>query len=564
MMVGLWVGATAGASGIEWAEVSDWRLLEAAKDANNWLTSYRTYNGWRYSPLSQINTETVRKLSPKWLSALGDVGAQEATPLVNDGVLVVTSPSLLVNRVIALDAATGQVLWKHETKLPEDLSGLVRILPHNRGVALYKDKIYFGTLDGRLIALPAATGRVAWETTLADYKDGYFISMAPLAAKGKVVVGMSGPGEMGPRGVIAGVDPETGEIRWRTFTIPAAGEAGAETWAEDSWKYGGGAVWLTGTYDPELNLLYFGVGNPAPWIAELRRGDNLYTNSVLALDADTGQLKWYFQYLPNDAWDLDPAHEHLLLDVKRDGAEIKATFQANKLGFAWMLDRRTGKFVRATPFARLQTIFKGVDPATGKVIENPGMRPKLGGPPLQVCPSLFGGRNWAHAAYNPHTGLVYQPSLELCMKYWYPSEIAYKRGALYIGAEFEIYTPLDRAGALRAIDPATGDIVWEWWNRAPLQAGGALTTGGGLVFVGTPEGRLVALNARSGEQLWEFQLGTPVTAPPIAYSVGGRQYVAVVAGGNKGPMDLWGKEPKLDHLKKLSFGGMLVVFGLPA
>jgi alcohol dehydrogenase (cytochrome c) len=548
----------------EWSAVTDWRLLEADKDANNWLTYYRTYNGWRYSPLSQVNLQNIRRLTPKWMLALGEAGNQQATALVNDGVLIVTAIlGQEKNRVYAVDAASGRVLWKHEHKLPEELSGLVRILSMNRGAALYKDKVYFGTLDAQLVALKAATGEVAWQTPVADFKDGYFFTMAPLAVKGKIIVGSSGPGEMGARGFVVAFDADTGKEVWRTYTIPKAGEPGADTWAGESWKYGGGAVWLTGTYDPKLNLVYYGVGNPAPWDANLRKGANLYTNSAIALDVDTGQLKWYHQYHPNDTWDLDTPNEHLLLTVERGGRAIPITFQPNKTGFHFSLDRSNGKFVAAKRFARHINIWQGVDPETGKLIENPGMRPVGGAAPMDLCPAIFGGRNWAHAAYHPGTGFVYLPSMEMCNKYWLAKEIEYKRGALFIGAEFEVYPAQDQAGGMRAIDPNSGDIVWEWWTKAPIQAGGALATGGGLVFVSTQEGRLVALNATNGEQLWEFSLGAPVTGPPITYSIGGKQYIAVVTGGGKVTTDLLvGKDPRLQFLKDLPLGGTLNVFGL--
>jgi alcohol dehydrogenase (cytochrome c) len=564
LILWLLVVAPVPAVAVEWSEVTDWRLLEADKDANNWLTYYRTYNGWRYSPLSQVNLQNVRRLTPKWTLSLGEAGNQQATALVNNGVLIVTATlGQEKNRVFAVDAASGRVLWKHEHKLPEELSGLVRLIPMNRGVALYKDKVYFGTLDAQLIALKASTGEIAWQTNVADFKDGYFFTMAPLAAKGKIIVGTSGPGEMGPRGFVAALDADTGKEVWRTYTIPAAGEPGADTWAGESWKYGGGSVWLTGTYDPKLNLVYYGVGNPAPWDANLRKGANLYTNSAIALDVDTGQLKWYHQYHPNDTWDLDTPHEHLLLTVERGGRAIPITFQPNKTGFHFSLDRSNGKFVAAKRFARHINIWKGVDPETGKLIENPGMRPVGGAPPMDICPAVFGGRNWAHAAYHPGTSLVYLPSLEMCNKYSLAKEVVYKRGALFIGADFEAYAAQDQAGGVRAIDPNSGEIVWEWWTTAPIQSGGALATGGGLVFTSTQDGRLVALNATNGEQLWEFSLGAPVSGPPITYSVGGRQYIAVVTGGGKVTGDLLiGKDPRLQFLKNLPLGGTLNVFGL--
>jgi alcohol dehydrogenase (cytochrome c) len=274
-------------------------------------------------------------------------------------------------------------------------------------------------------------------------------------------------------------------------------------------------------------------------------------------------MKWYYQYHSNDTWDLDTPHEHLLLSLQRDGRSMPITFQPNKTGFYFSLDRNSGKFIAAKRFTRNVNIWKDVDPQTGKLIENPGMRPEAGAPPIDLCPSIFGGRNWAHAAYHPGTGLVYLPSMEMCNTYSLVKDIVYRRGALYIGAEFTAHAAQDQAGAVRAIDPAKGETAWEWWTRAPIQAGGAMATGGGLVFAGTQDGKLVALNATNGEQLWEFSLGTPVTGPPVTYSVGGRQYVAVVTGGGKVTInDLVGKDPRLQYLKDVPIGGTLNVFGL--
>src|SRR5207249_5911602 len=286
---------------------------------------------------------------------------------------------------------TGDLLWKHDRRIPEDVGALVRVIPHNRGVALYKDKVIFGTLDAHLVALDAKTGKQAWETKIADYADGYFMSAAPLVAKGKIVIGIAGPGEMGPRGFIEAFDAETGKSRWRWYSIPAAGEPGSETWPADTWKIGGGAVWHAGTYDPITNLLYFGTGNPAPWIADMRKGDNLYTMSAVALDLDTGTLKWHFQYLPNDAWDYDTTAEHHVIDVVRNGQTHKAVVQANKLGYVYTLDRVTGQFLSAVPFIKSLN-WGGPDPATGKARENAGRRPTMGGPPSRSAPHCSAGR----------------------------------------------------------------------------------------------------------------------------------------------------------------------------
>jgi alcohol dehydrogenase (cytochrome c) len=398
---------------------------------------------------------------------------------------------------------------------------------------------------------------------MADYKDGYFFTMAPLAADGKIIVGSSGPGEMGNRGFIAALDADSGRELWRTYTIPTAGEPNADTWAGESWKHGGGAVWLTGTYDPDAKTVFFGVGNPAPWDANLRKGKNLYTTSVLALEARTGQIKWFRQYHPNDTWDLDTPHEHLLFTMNRNGQQIPVTFQPNKTGFYFTLDRSNGKFVQAKKFAKNVNVWSDVNPETGELVENPGMRPAAGGAPMNICPSIFGGRNWAHASYNPRTNTVFLPSMELCNKYSIAKDIEYKRGALYIGADFTTYSPEENAGVVRAIDPTNQKTVWEWWTKAPLQAGGTVATAGGLVFVGTQDGKLVGLNQANGKQVWEFNLGAPVTGPPISFGVGGKQYIAVVTGGGKVTGDLLvGDDPKLQYVKSIPVGGTLTVFGL--
>lgn len=556
--------APAAAPAVEWVDVTDQRLADPDREPQNWLTYYRSYNGWRFSPLTQINLQNVRRLTPKWMLSLGEAGNQQATPLVNNGIMIVTSPlGQEINRVYAVDAATGRVLWKHETKLPEELSGLVKILSMNRGAALYRDRVFFGTLDARVVALNARTGAVVWQTTLADYRDGYFFTMAPLAADGRIIIGSSGPGEMGNRGFVAALDPDSGRELWRTYTIPAPGEPGSDTWPGETWKHGGGAVWLTPTYDPQHRLLYVGVGNPAPWDANLRKGANLYTNSVLALDIATGAIRWFRQYHPNDTWDLDTPHEHLLLTLRRDGQQIPVTFQPQKTGFYFTLDRTTGKFIAAKKFAKNVNIWSGVDPETGRLIENPGMRPVAGAPPMNICPAIFGSRNWAHASYNPKTNLVFLPGLELCNRYSLAKEIEYKRGALYIGADFVAYTPEENAGVVRAIDPVNQRTVWEWWTRAPIQAGGTLATAGGLVFVGTQDGKLVALNQANGKPVWEFSLGAPVTGPPISFAVNGKQHIAVITGGGKVTGDLLvGDDPKLQYLKSIPLGGTLTVFGL--
>jgi alcohol dehydrogenase (cytochrome c) len=544
----------------EWRDVTDDRLRDAASDPASWLMYNRTYNGWRHSPLDQINAGNVKKLVPRWIFAGGTLGEQQMTPVVNGGVMITTSTALGFNRVHALNAVTGELLWKHERKIPDDVAALVRLVPHNRGVALHRDKVIFGTLDAYLVALDAKTGKPAWETRIADYADGYFVSQAPLVVKGHVIVGVAGPGEMGPRGFVEAFDAETGKSRWRWYSVPAAGEPGSETWAADTWKVGGGAVWHTGTFDPGTNLLYLGTGNPAPWIADMRRGDNLYTNSAVALDTDTGALKWYHQYLANDAWDYDTMAEHHVLDVVRNGQTHKAVVQANKLGYVYTLDRVTGKFLSAAPFVTSVT-WGRPDPVTGKAVEQPGMRPKMGGPPVEICPSLVGATGWQPKVYNPKTGYLYIPSNEFCMRYGYVPDLTYRKGQLFTGVTVEHFGKAEQAGVLRAFDVAQNKVVWEWSNRTPLISH-TLSTGGDLVFQGTAEGKVVALNASTGQELWSFNLGTPQSGGIVSYAVDGRQYVAVAAGGTLRSSVWFGKEPKWANATRVNWSDIVVVFGL--
>ena len=541
-------------------DVTDDRLLNAESDGANWLMYNRTYNGWRYSPLAQINAGTIKRLVPKWIFAGGALGEQQMTPVVNDGVMFTTSTALGWNRVHALNARTGEALWRHERKIPEDVGALVRVIPHNRGVALYRDRVIFGTLDAHLVALDAKTGAPVWETKIADYADGYFVSQAPLVVKGKVVVGIAGPGEMGPRGFVEAFDAATGKSLWRWYSIPAAGEAGSETWSADTWKIGGGAVWHTGTYDPATNLLYVGTGNPAPWIADMRRGDNLYTMSAVALDVDTGTLKWYHQYLANEAWDFDTMAEHHVIDVVRNGQSHKAVVQANKLGYVYTLDRINGKFLSAAPFVKSLT-WGGPDPTTGKGVENAGMRPRMGGPPVEVCPSLLGATGWQPKVYNPKTGYLYIPSNEFCMRYAYVADLTYKKGQLFTGVTTEHFSKAEQAGVLRAFDVNQNKVVWEWSNRTPLISH-TLSTAGDLVFQGTPEGKVVALNAKNGQELWSFSLGTPQSGGIMSYAVDGKQYLAVAAGGTLRSQVWFGKEPKWGNALKMNWSDLVVVFGL--
>lgn len=564
LLVASSLGSRAGAEdATRWTPVTDERLLNAAKDPTDWLQYYRTLDGWRFSPLDQINTGNVSRLVVKWMFPLGEVGEQEGHPIVNDGVLLVTAANIPHNSVFALDAATGRPLWKWTRKTPEDLTAFARIHPHSRGVAVYGDTVIVPTLDAKLIALDAKTGKPVWETAVADYKDGYYLNSPPIVARGTLVTGPAGPGEMGIRGFAAGFDAKTGKALWRTYFVPEPGQPGSDTWEGDSWQRGGGAVWLPPTYDAETDTVYFGTGNPSPFIDAVRKGDNLYTSSVVALDRATGKMKWYRQYLPNDAWDYDTMNEHTVLTIKRDGKEVPAVVSAHKIGFMYAFDKRDGAFLWAKKFARDVDWADGIDPATGRPIERRGTRPVMGGEKVSLCPSLLGARNWVPSTYSPVTGLLYLPTFETCMKYGYVKEIKWTRGLAYTGVAWDLVVKDGDLGAVRAYDPNTGDLVWEHRVRSPLIHSGLLSTGGGLVFFQTLEGEFRALDAKTGKLLHAFNSGLIASAAPVSYAVNGKQYVAVVAGGKTRIRGWFSAERKLDYLAGRNFSGMLVVYGLP-
>ncbi len=554
---------TAPTPALEWTPVTDERLLNADREPNNWLQYYRTHNGWSYSPLKQINTRNVKRLQVKWMFSLGELGEQQSFPMVNNGIMIVTAANIPHNTVYALDAATGRLLWKWMRKTPDDLTAFARIHPQSRGVALYENLVIVPTLDAKLIALDAKTGKQVWETTTADYKDGYYLNSPPLVARGLLIMGPAGPGEMGIRGWAAAFDAKTGKEVWRFSTVPESGQPGGDTWAGDSWQRGGGSIWLPPTYDAGTDTVYFAVGNPSPFIDAVRKGDNLYTNSVLAVDRATGKIKWYYQYVPNDAWDYDTMNEHAVLTLKRNGQEIPAVVSFQKPGFVTALDRRDGKIIYVKKFTKNTDWAEGIDMATGRPTERPGVRPVMGGEKVEMCPSLLGARNWVPSSYNPLTGLIYVPTMEVCMRYGYVKEIKWTRGLAYTGVAWDAVMKGESGGAIRAYDPNTGDMVWEHLLKAPPIHSGILSTGGGLVFFQTMEGQFKALDAKTGKLLYEFNTGTFASAGPVTYAVNGKQYVATVAGGKTRIRGWFAAERKLDHLLNINFNGLLIVYGLP-
>jgi alcohol dehydrogenase (cytochrome c) len=427
------------------------------------------------------------------------------------------------NNVTALDVHTGRSLWAYNRPIPKDLH-TVGFFRTNRGVAVIDKFVVFGSLDAHLVALDAATGAVRWDSEVADYKFGYCITGAPIALDGKVVTGVAG-GEAGIRGFVDAYDTKTGKRVWRFWTIPGTGEPGNETWLGDSWKIGGGSTWLSGTYDPDLRILYWGVGNPGPDLnADSRIGDNLYTCSLVALDADTGRLRWHFQFTPHDDHDWDATEIPLLINATVRGQHRKVVAMANRNGFYYLLDRATGEFLLGVPYAK-QTWAKGIDDR-GRPVVLPNTSPTLEG--ALVYPSLQGATNWFSPSYSPKTNLFYVAVREMG-SYYFKGEAEYKPGGLFAGGGEHALDGDEAWGAVRALNPDTGKLIWEFRLKSPPWAG-VLSTGGGLVFGGSNEGNFYALDAKSGKPLWDFQTGSSIESNPISFVIDEQQHVAVAAG----------------------------------
>jgi len=537
--------------------VTDARLRDP--EPENWLMFRRTYDGWGYSPLDDIHAGNVGNLSLAWTMSTGVTEGHQSPPMVNNGIMYITTP---LNHVIAVDAATGEGLWEYARQLPFDIS---LIHPTNRGVALYGDSVYMATSDANLVALDAQTGEVIWEKPVANYRAGYYMTLAPMAAKGKILVGVSG-GERGVRGFVTALDAQTGDEVWKTYTVPAPGEFGNDSWPEGAWETGGASIWVTGNYDPELNLSFWGTGNAGPWTGELRPGDNLFANSVIALDVDTGEMKGYHQYHWNGSWDWDEVSPPVLMDVERDGRTIKALVHAGRNGYLWVLERTAGgiNFIDAEPYV-YQNVFTSLDPETGRPEYNLDHKPGLG-KLAQYCPSLSGGKNWVPAAYSPQTGLFYIPANDNYCSAWAGTEAEYRPGQNFTGItgmEARIVEGADHIGEIQAWNINTGEEVWtqefEMANWGPV-----LATGGNLIFSGgTADRHFRAHNASTGELLWQQRLNSGVTGVPTTFSVDGKQYVAVQSGWG---IDAAGMQRRLDALQGRTTivpqGGVVWVFAL--
>ena len=547
----------ASSNASRYSAVTDERLLNP--EPRNWLMYRRTYDGWGHSPLDHIDSGNVAGLRPAWTYATGVNEGHQSPPIVNDGRMFLTTPG---SQVLALDARTGYLKWRYRRYLPEDLQ---QMHPTNRGVGLYGDKVYVATVDAFVVALDAETGRVVWEQAVEDYSRGYYMTLAPLVAEGKVMVGVSG-GEFGIRGFVVALDAETGEEIWRRHTIPSPGEPGSETWPGETWRTGGVPVWVTGHYDPELGVSYWGTGNGGPWMGDVRQGDNLYSSSVLAIDVGTGELRGHHQYHWNDSWDWDEVSAPLLIDVERGGRTVPALVHPARNGYLWLLERTAEgiEFVDAQPYVH-QNVFTAIDPDSGRPEYDPEHKPGTG-KPAKFCPSWWGGKNWPPAAYNPKTGFLYIPANENLCAELEGTEVEYTPGRQYMGMEGRLYLRdgADHIGELQAWNLNTGKRVWTHEFESQTW-GPVLTTGGNLVFTGGTNDRVFrAFDATTGELLWQQRTSSGITGVPTSYEIDGTQFVAVQSGwgvdAQRGQNALNGIRGETLHVPQ---GGVLWVFALP-
>jgi alcohol dehydrogenase (cytochrome c) len=508
------------------------RLLNP--DERDWLMIRRTYDGWGYSPLADITPANVERMRLVWTKPTGVERVHEAAPIVNGGVMFITAPN---NIVMALDAASGDVLWRYQRPRPK---GAFVLHDTNRGVALYGDKVFVAAGEAVLVALDARTGKEAWVANVADNKSAYYLTLAPLVADGKLLVGTSG-GEFGVRGFISAFDPDTGKELWRTFMIPAPGEPGSDTWPKgEQWRTGGAPVWVTGNYDPETNLAYFGTGNGGPWIGDQRPGDNLYVASTVAVDVATGRIRGHFQYDPNESWDWDEVSPPIVVDYQRNGRTVKGLINVARDGYIWFLERfpdRIG-FVEGKPFVT-QDVYRSLDPVTGRPDVDPAHKPGTG-KAASFCPSPHGGKNWPPVAFSPKTRLMYVPANNNLCGVMTGVAVRYERGKAFAGTRsgMPFLTPgADHVGEVQAWNVDTGTRAWTHAYQKTPNWGSMLVTGGGVLFTGgTNDRKIHAFDASTGKLLWEYQTTSGIVAPPTTFRVNGKQYLAVLSG--------WGGDPR--------------------
>ena len=510
-----------------WAQSLD-ELKTDGQNTENVTTHGMGYSLQRYSPLTQINKSTVKRLVPVWSLSLNNDLGEQAQPLIYHGVMYVTNAKWTV----AVDVATGRQIWRTPTEWDPATPRVVCCGVSNKGPAIYNGKLFRTTLDAFVIALDMKTGKEVWKQKFAEWKEGYSSTAAPLIANGVLITGMSGA-EYGVRGFLDGWDPDTGNKLWRRYTVPGPGELGFETWpAEtDAYQHGGGSTWITGSYDPDLDLVYWGTGNAAPWNPSLRSGDSLYTAGVVAIQPKTGALAWHYQWTPNDMYDYDGVNENVLADVKIDSSMRKLLIHADRNGFLYVLDRINGKVIAAHAYEKVNWAER-IDLASGRPLLTELSTRLVAGEEVEMWPGTRGGKNWVPMAFNPKTGLVYLSSLHRArvVKFVPPGE--YKAGQRFVGAETKIpdVAPEEPWGYYMAVDPLTGETKWKIALSDFANWAGMMATEGGLVFTGKQTGEFIAIDEANGEILWQFQTGSGINSSPITYTFKGRQYVTVLSG----------------------------------
>lgn len=560
------IAITAGLLGsVPGVALGDEALNRAMQVESNWATYGRTYDNTRFSPLSQITDQNVGQLKLAYAFQLGALRSNEATPIVIGDTMYISSSSG-PRSVYALDARTGSIKWRYQPEIAEDVEPFVCCDLDSRGVTFAGGKIVFGTLDGHLMALDAQTGKEAWNTQVVDYKQGSAITSPPVVVKSMVITGYAG-GEYGARGALQAYDLETGKQVWKTYMIPGPGEAGHETWKGDSWEHGGANAWLVGSYDAKTNTVFYGTSNPSPWNAAVRstgtsdygKLTNLYSSSTVALDPDTGAIKWAIQSTPAETWDYDGVNELVLADLKINGQQTPVLMKADRNGFFFVANRETGKLISAEPFVPVNWA-KSYDIANARPIEDPTKRPRNDYKATDICPSWMGGKNWQPMSFNPQTGLAYVTTNNMCQN-MQTAEVNYRRGTFFLGNEFEVVPgPGNHLGQLLALDPVTQKPAWTLDLPLPWN-GGTMTTAGNLVFFGDITGKFHALDAKNGKELWTMNVGSGVGAGPMTYAVDGKQYVAILVGRAESPPAFMGEVGK-KILSATPEGCTLFVFSL--
>ncbi|HSF15684.1 MAG TPA: PQQ-dependent dehydrogenase, methanol/ethanol family [Vicinamibacteria bacterium] len=536
--------------------VTSSQLENAASDNSSWLTYGRDYFGQRFVRLEEITPANVDRLHPAWVFTTGGENrGLQATPLIHEGVLYISADG---SRVFAIDARTGKKKWSYDPEIGDDVERVYCCGSNNRGVALLGELVFVGTMDARMVALDRETGEVAWETEVIDWEQGYSITGAPLAVKDMVLTGVAG-GEFGIRGFVKAFDAESGALRWTAYTIPGPGEPGNESWPGDTWKNGGGPTWTTGAYDRDLDLVYWNTGNAAPWNCHVRKGDNKWTASTIAIDVDTGAIEWGFQYTPWDCWDYDAVSTPVLADVVLgERGLVKALFHHDKNGFFYALDRTNGKFLYGEPIVPGINWAFGLDPETGRPDVNPDMVAQSGGPEVgPIIPSLEGAIDWQPLAYNPELGYLFFMSNQWAMGYRFWAEDRFgppTSGEWYLGADYQQYLTSDHPGNFVAFDVVERKVVWRAVSPTPFWAG-AVATSTGLVFTGDMRGYFMAFDSRSGTLLWQFQTGSGIIGSPITYELDGTQYLVVPSGGIGGDMTFYYNGPKAGNVFVFALDG---------